>query len=90
MQTQPDNPVALAELSLVQASRDGGQAGIEPLQKAIAAGGREMSAKVYDAIGELAATALAEGHLPAARGHLLLQMRINPKDETAHAIAVRI
>ena len=90
MQTQPDNPVALAEMALVQASRDGGQAGIDPLQKAIAAGGREMSRKVYDAIGELAQLLLAEGHLPAARGHLLMQLRINPKDETALQLLLRL
>ena len=90
MQTQPDNPVALAEMALVQASRDGGQAGIEPLQKAIVASGREMSRKVYDSIGELAQLLLAEGHVAAARGHLLLQMRINPKDETALQLLLRL
>ena len=90
MQTQPDNPVALAELALVEASRDGGEAGIQPLQRAIAAGGREMSRKVYDAIGELAQLLLAEGHLPAAHGHLLLQMRINPKDEAALQLLLRL
>ena len=90
MQTQPDNPVALAELALVEASRNGGQAGVEPLQKAIAASGREMSRKLYDAIGELAQLLLAEGHVPAVRGHLLMQMRINPKDEQALQLLLRL
>src|SRR5262245_20175240 len=43
----PGNPVALAEAALVTAAQSGGQAAIEPLQRALASYGDFMPAQLY-------------------------------------------
>jgi hypothetical protein len=90
LKQQPDNPIALAESALLNAGKSGAHAGIEPLQRAIGASGQQMSPQVFDTIGHLAHLLLAEGRVPAARGHLLLQIGLSPNEESALTLLMRL
>lgn len=80
LQTNPDNPIALAEQSLMAAEQQGVAEGVKILQRAIAASKEQITPQVYAAIGEIAARLIAGGHYLGARAHFLLQARMNPQD----------
>jgi len=91
MEKYPDNPVALAEQSALRATREGAVAGIDTLQSALEASGREMPSELYSAIAVVAEAALAEGMFPAARAHLMLQMSIaGREDERPLSLLIRL
>jgi len=69
----PDNPVALGLTAMLQTSRFGAAAAIEPLQRALQATGDTVPAVVYEAIGGVGQALLVEGDVLAARAHLMLQ-----------------
>jgi tetratricopeptide (TPR) repeat protein len=83
LQVYPDNPVALAELALAQIGREGGRAAVETLQRAIAAAGQQFPGQTYEALGAVAQALLAEGHVIAARGHLMLQIGLTQAQDPA-------
>ncbi|HEX3725642.1 MAG TPA: hypothetical protein VHV08_05340, partial [Pirellulales bacterium] len=81
-QKHPDNPVALAEESTVVAEKAGGAAAVARLQDALERCGHEIPAPVYEALGIVAQTLLAETELIAARAHFVLQTAMGGgKDE---------
>jgi hypothetical protein len=86
----PDNPIALADQALVVAGKAGALAAVPLLQRALANSSQELAHQVYEAIGGIAQMLLVEGHLTAARGHLMLQLRIVADDETAMTLLSRI
>jgi tetratricopeptide (TPR) repeat protein len=74
LEAYPDNPVALSELALAQIGKEGALAAVKSLQGAMAAAGSQMPGQTYEAIGAVAQALLAERHILAARGHLMLQV----------------
>lgn len=90
LEAQPENPVALAEHALLAIDKQGALAAVEPLQRAIAASKEQMDYKVFEVIGVLAQSMLAEGYLAGALAHAGLQMRLNPKDELALRMMVEL
>ena len=90
LEAQPENPVALAEHALLAIDNQGARAAVEPLQRAIAGSKEQMDYKVFEVIGVVAQSLLAEGYLAAALAHAGLQMRINPKDEMALRMMVEL
>ncbi|HEY5315029.1 MAG TPA: hypothetical protein VIK18_21030 [Pirellulales bacterium] len=90
LQTQPDNPVALAEAALLTAGAQGGREAIPLLQRALAASGRSLSPKVAEAFLALAETLAAEGHVLAARGHVLWLLRVIPDQKEATQLLLAI
>ena len=90
LESQPENPVDLAEQALLAIDATSSEAAIEPLQRAIAASKDKMPYKVFEVLGILSQALLADGHLVAALAHAGLQMRINPKHEPALEFIVRV
>jgi len=78
---QPDNPVVLAEAALIEADKHGAVAGVALLQQAIAACGQEFPLAVFETIASIGPMLLNEGHFYAFRGHLLLELQLQPQDE---------
>jgi tetratricopeptide (TPR) repeat protein len=90
LESQPDNPVALAEAALLTAGAQGGREAIPLLQRALAASGRSLSPKVAEAFLALAETLAAEGHVLAARGHVLWLLRVIPDQQEATQLLLAI
>lgn len=87
----PDNPVALAEKATLLASKEGGVAGIGPLQDALEKCSEQMPPAVYDAIGLVAQALVADSQLIPGRAHLVLQLGIGGgKDQKPLELLVRI
>src|SRR5689334_21695029 len=87
----PDNPVALAEKATLLASKEGGMAGIGPLQDALEKCSVQMPPAVYDAIGLVAQALVADSQLIPGRAHLVLQLGIGGgKDQKPLELLVRI
>lgn len=77
LEIYPDNPIALAEEAVLQASNQQAQAAAATLQKAIAAMSAEAPPQqVYEALGVVGQALLAAGHIMAARMHLMLQVTL--------------
>lgn len=77
LEIYPDNPIALAEEAVLQASNQQAQTAATTLQRAIAAiGSQPPPAQVYDALGVVGQALLAAGHVMAARMHLMLQVTL--------------
>ena len=66
-QKYPGNPIALAEMATVKASREGGMAGVGLLQDALEKCPSEIPPQVYDGIGLVAAALVADNKLIAGR-----------------------
>jgi tetratricopeptide (TPR) repeat protein len=79
---QPNNPVALAQWALLAASDHNAGEAVLKLQKALEVVGDSIPMAVYEAIGVVGQSLLSEGHLPAARGHLLLQATMGGGEDT--------
>lgn len=86
----PDNPIALAESAMLTAANQGGRQAMEVLQRAIAATEKEVSSRVYEAIGTVAQVLLSEGHFPAARALLVLQATIDRQEERAVQMVMQL
>jgi hypothetical protein len=87
----PDNPVALAEKATLAASKEGGVAGIAPLQDALEKCSEQMPPAVYDAIGMVAQSLVADNQMIAGRAHLVLQLGIGgAKDQKPLQLLVRV
>lgn len=70
----PDNPVALAELAVVQAGGESPTDAIESLERAVACCSDEILPAVYDAFGAVAQQLAMLGHYPAAQSLLWFQV----------------
>jgi tetratricopeptide (TPR) repeat protein len=86
---QPNNAMALAEKSVVDAARHGAPAGIRPLQQALENSEEVLSHRVVSAVSRLGEILLAEGRLSAARGHFMLAYGMNPQDERSLEMLAR-
>jgi hypothetical protein len=87
----PANPVALAEAATIKASQEGGLAGIGPLQDALEKCIEQIPPQVYDAIGLVAQSLIAENQLIAGRAHLVLQLGIGGgKDQRPLQLLMRL
>lgn len=87
----PENPVALAEKSTLLASQEGGVAAIGPLQDALEKCAEQIPPAVYDAIGLVAQTLIADNELIAARAHLVLQIGMGgTKDQRPLQLLLRV
>ena len=77
----PANPLAAAERAIQLAEAGEPQQAVLKLQQALAAVDTQMPVRVYEAIGILGRALLAEGHIMAARAHLLLQASIGGSED---------
>ena len=73
----PTNPVVLAETSLSLADAEGPQAGVVPLQRAIAAINEQIPGRVFEAIGILGRLLVGRGLIMSGRAHLLLELALS-------------
>ena len=78
----PANPIALACQALLLSASTSGRAAVEPLQKAIAGAGDDLSEQVFEAFGSVGMALLAEGEILAARLHLLLHACMSDEKDT--------
>lgn len=76
----PDNPTALAELTIVTAGEQDGSAVMGTLQRALAVADGAIQSRLYEAIGVVARVLLSEQQWLAARGLLQLQTAIDRED----------
>lgn len=91
MEKYPENPVALAEQATLKASTDGGMAGVGLLQDALEKCNEQIPPQVYDAIGLVAQTLVADNLLIPGRAHLILQLAMTgSKDERPMQLLMRI
>jgi hypothetical protein len=74
IEVYPDNPVALVEKAVLQAESEGGKAAALTLQRALEVTASEIPQQIYGALGVVAQALLAQGHILAARGYLLMQI----------------
>jgi hypothetical protein len=87
----PGNPVVLAETALTRADAAGPQAGVEPLQRAIAACEEHFPARVFEAIGILGRMLIGSGYIVAGRAHLVLELSLTEgKSEDAASLLSRL
>jgi hypothetical protein len=77
----PGNPLAAAERAIQIASTGGAAQAVLKLQEAIAVTEQQIPTRVYEAIGIVGRALLAEGNIPAARAHLLLQASIGGSED---------
>jgi hypothetical protein len=90
-QKYPDNPVALAEKATLLATKEGSLAGIGPMQDALERCTEQIPPAVYDGIGLIAQTLVADNQLIAARAHLVLQIGMGgTKDQRPLQLLMRI
>lgn len=90
LQAQPMNPVALSVRALVLMEQQGPAAAIKSLHQAIVACDRQVPQRVFEAVGVVAESLLADGYLMAALAHLLWQVQLKPDYEPALAMVYRI
>ena len=89
VQKHPDNPVALAELAFATAAEDG-VAALGILQRSLAACKGQVQSRVYEAIGVVAQSLLAQGQWSAPRALLQLQATVLPDDRRAVATMLEL
>jgi len=77
----PNNPVALAERTMLVLETDDARAAIEPLQDALDALGDRMPARLYEAVASVGQALLFDEEWFAARRHLLFCAGISHKGE---------
>jgi hypothetical protein len=70
----PDNPVALAEKTIQNASEGLLPLAIDTLQSAMQNCEEHLPGRVLDAISVVGRAALSQGYIQAARGHLMLEL----------------
>jgi hypothetical protein len=86
----PDNPVALAEIATLKA-QESGTAALAPLQDALEKCNEQIPPQVYDAIGVVAQSLVADNQLLAARAHLVLQLGMGgTKDQRPLQLLMRL
>ncbi|MEX0643496.1 MAG: hypothetical protein WD468_12385 [Pirellulales bacterium] len=86
----PKNPAALAQSAEIEALRENVRPAVDHLQQALEVCEKTMPGRVYDAIGVLVHQLLRAGHLPAARAHLYLQLRLDPQDENPRQVLLAL
>lgn len=77
----PENPVALAESALLDASQGRIPEAIDAVQRAIAASTNEMGSRVFEAIGALGQMLIGHGLIEAGLAHLRLQAALSAEDD---------
>lgn len=85
LETAPQSPVALAEQARLLAQEGKSVEAVEALQGALDAAESNFPMQVYTALGEVAAALLGDGHLVAARAHLLLHASLSGERQTRSA-----
>jgi tetratricopeptide (TPR) repeat protein len=78
---QPENERGWAELAILEAVSNNGQAGVEPLQRAMEASSQEVPLRLYLAIGVVGQALLEQGEVCAARAHFALQASMAPEKD---------
>lgn len=78
---QPQNPVALAQMALIEAAKHGPLAGIRPLQQSLENAGEFISGRIIMSVARLGEMLLMQGQLAAARGHFMLAYSLNTEDD---------
>ncbi|MCE9552003.1 MAG: hypothetical protein K8T91_01310 [Planctomycetes bacterium] len=87
----PTNPVVLAETALSRADEEGAQAGVEPLQRAIAAIEQQIPGRVFEAIGIIGRLLIGQGVIMSGRSHLLLELALSGgKAQTTLSLLARL
>ncbi len=87
----PDNPVALAEKATLSAAQEGATLAVDVLQDALEKCADQIPSAVYDAVGAVAQSLLADNHLLAARAHLALQIGMGgAKDEHPMSLLIQL
>ena len=86
----PDNPLALCDTALIQATEENGKVALASLEKAIAASGGSFSGRLYEAISVVVQILLGEGHFLAARALTLFQASIVGQDDPAMELLMRL
>ncbi len=82
LEKDPKNPAAHAQQAILSCAQGDGQAGVEPLQRALALVQENMPRRVLEAIGAVGHSLLMEGNVVAARAHLWLYQGIAGKEDT--------
>lgn len=90
VEAHPENPVALAELAIIDAIEGEGRSGMAKLQQAFAASQKKLYGRVYEAMGAVAAALMHEGEVCACRSLLQLQMMISGNDQEPLQTLVKI
>jgi hypothetical protein len=72
----PGNPLALCDVALLTATKEGGKAALPILEKAIVASESAFSGRLYEAINVVVQVLLSEGHFLAARALTLFQASV--------------
>jgi hypothetical protein len=70
----PENPVALAEQATILVGKTGALSAVNLMQDALDRCAQEIPPQVYDAVGLVGESLLAEGLVLAGRAHLMLQV----------------
>ena len=86
----PENPLALAESTMATAATLGGKLAMESLSRAIEAAGKEVSGRLYEAMGVVAQMLAVEGQILAARAVFLMQAVLHKEDERPREMLVQI
>ncbi len=89
-QAHPGNAVALAESAIVAAIAGQGREALNFLQDAMEVCTEGMPGRAYDAVGAVAEALLVEGHWPAARGLLQMQMVLDQENSQAVEVLVEM
>jgi hypothetical protein len=87
----PENPVALSERATLLAGTEGATAAVPLLQDALEKCAEQIPPAVYDAIGLIAQTLIADNQIIAARAHLMLQLGMGvTKDQRPLQLLMRV
>jgi hypothetical protein len=90
LRLHPDNPVALAEWAIATAAENGGRAGLDYLQRAIAISQDRMHGRLYEAMTIVSHVLAAEGQFLAARALALLQAALRRDDSQPLELIVQL
>ncbi|HEX5442675.1 MAG TPA: hypothetical protein VFW87_02550, partial [Pirellulales bacterium] len=83
LESQPNNPVALASLAMASVDHEGPAAAVTPLHQALAAVSEEIPDRVEQALQLVAAGLLANDWPLAGLAHTVLLLQIDPESPSA-------
>ena len=90
-EAHPDDAVAHAQTAVWHAAKGEAANAVGPLQEAIRLCGENMPARVYEAVGMVAARLFAEGFVISAKTHLMFQIIVtNGQDQQAATMLSQI
>ena len=86
----PGNPLALSDVALLTATKEGGKASLPILEEAIVASEDAFSGRLYDAITVVVQALLSEGHFLAARALTLFQASVMGHKDSSVELLLRL